>query len=263
MVSTQSLLHEPHRSRYPAADRFLFDLISLACAYTQGYSYGNDDGPIMCFNGPKSWQLGWFTDYHIDLSVAIGTSWTGNLVGFAQKANATLTDKMIIRIQSSVNDVYVNFNRKIGINSGTQEGGDQVLVTTRATGAGYALVVSCSEAEYQRNLHDRKFQWYLKHVAHHCKLDSDKHNPIQSKRHNRSCRRNSSPDQFAHECTNAGTHPIANSITNSSANSSADSIPNVCSDSITDSSANYCSPHWSTNSSTDPSTHSISNGSAD
>ena len=91
----------------------------------------------MCYNGPKTWQLGWFSDYHVDLSSANGFSWTGNLVGFAQKANAALTDKMIIRIQGST-DTYINFNRQIGMNSGTQEGGNQVLVTRRATGTGYA-----------------------------------------------------------------------------------------------------------------------------
>ncbi|KAI2488977.1 Gametolysin peptidase M11 [Fragilaria crotonensis] len=104
-----------------------------------GYSYSSDDGPVMCFNGPKTWQLGWFSDYHVDLAVATGISWTGNLVGFAQKADAALTDKMIIRIRSSATDTYVSFNRKIGINSGTREGGDQVLVATRAPGTGYAL----------------------------------------------------------------------------------------------------------------------------
>ncbi|KAI2504196.1 Gametolysin peptidase M11 [Fragilaria crotonensis] len=104
-----------------------------------GYSYGNDDGPIMCFNGPKTWQLGWFSEYHVDLSTATGISWSGNLIGFAQRANAAGTDKMIIRIQSSSTDTYVSFNRRIGINSGTQEGADQVLVVTRAPGTGYAL----------------------------------------------------------------------------------------------------------------------------
>jgi hypothetical protein len=45
---------------------------------------------------------------------------------------------MIVRIITSTTDVYIHFNRQIGINSGTQEGGNQVLVTTRPTGTGYA-----------------------------------------------------------------------------------------------------------------------------
>ena len=95
----------------------------------------------MCFNGPKTWQLGWFPDYHVDLTVsdlANGMSWSGNLVGFAEKAAATQTDKMIIRIKS-VNDTYINFNRAIDMNVGTQEGEDQVHVTTRPSGTGYSL----------------------------------------------------------------------------------------------------------------------------
>ncbi|KAI2502870.1 hypothetical protein MHU86_11617 [Fragilaria crotonensis] len=104
-----------------------------------GYSYKEDDSPAMCFNGPKTWQLGWFSDYHVDLPNASGISWTGSLVGFAEKANAAPTDKMIIRIQGSVNDTYVSFNRRIGINSGTKKGADEVLVAIRATGLNYAL----------------------------------------------------------------------------------------------------------------------------
>ncbi|KAI2489233.1 hypothetical protein MHU86_25350 [Fragilaria crotonensis] len=57
----------------------------------------------------------------------------------AEKANAAPTDKMIIRIQGSVNDTYVSFNRRIGINSGTKKGADEVLVAIRATGLNYAL----------------------------------------------------------------------------------------------------------------------------
>ena len=150
--------------------------------FVQGYSYGIDEGPIMCFNGPKTWQLGWFSDYHVDLSTASGISWTGNLIGFAQKANAALTDKMIIRIQSSSTDIYVSFNRKIGINSGTQEGGDQVLVATRAPGTGYAASLLVAKLSATGNLFYSKYLRFHQHVAHLCELDSDKHNPIQSKR---------------------------------------------------------------------------------
>jgi hypothetical protein len=93
----------------------------------------------MCFNGPKSWQLGWYSDYHVDLSTN-NYNWIGDLVGFAQKDTANTSDKMIIRIQdaNSNKDIYVHFNRKIGFNSETKEGADQVLVSTRTSGVGYA-----------------------------------------------------------------------------------------------------------------------------
>ena len=115
----------------------LLILVSTTFTFLQGAPPSTLAGLRMCYNGPKAWQLGWFSDYHVDLSSANGFSWTGNLVGFAQKANAALTDKMIIKIQGST-DTYINFNRQIGMNSGTQEGGNQVLVTRRATGTGYA-----------------------------------------------------------------------------------------------------------------------------
>ncbi|KAI2492997.1 Gametolysin peptidase M11 [Fragilaria crotonensis] len=102
-----------------------------------GYSYEQDDGPVKCYNGAKTWQLGWYTDFHVDLPVGDSYNWNGHLVGFAQKDSASSTDKMIIRIRST-QDYYIHFNRQIGMNSGTQEGGDKVLVTSRDRGTGLA-----------------------------------------------------------------------------------------------------------------------------
>lgn len=89
----------------------------------------------MCFNGPKTYRFGWYKEYHVDLSGST-IFWRGTLVGFAEK-NALAdgdSDKMILRITSSnsrEDDYYVNFNRKIGMNADTKEGGDQVMVTAR------------------------------------------------------------------------------------------------------------------------------------
>lgn len=91
----------------------------------------------MCFNGAKTWQLGWFASFYLDLPVGDAFNWKGNLVGFADKAYAANSDRMIIRIRSST-DYYVHFNRRIRINAGTQEGGDMVLVSSREPGSGFA-----------------------------------------------------------------------------------------------------------------------------
>lgn len=91
----------------------------------------------MCFNGAKTWQLGWFASFYLDLPVGDAFNWKGNLVGFAEKAYATNSDRMIIRIRSSTDDC-VHFNRRIRINAGTQEGGDVVLVSSREPGIGFA-----------------------------------------------------------------------------------------------------------------------------
>ena len=98
-----------------------------------------DDFPSMCFNGAKTYQLNWYSQYHVDLPISGQFNWNGNLIGFAEKAGASIGDKMIIRIITSTKDVYVHFNSMVGMNIETQEGEDQVLVATRSNGLGYAL----------------------------------------------------------------------------------------------------------------------------
>jgi hypothetical protein len=106
-----------------------------------GYSYSNDDGPIMCFNAPKSWQLGWFQDKHHVFNQADG-SWSGRLIGQVDWANANAqpNDTVILKLNvASDTDHYVMFNRKAGHNSGTVEGGNQVMIQSApAEGSGAA-----------------------------------------------------------------------------------------------------------------------------
>ena len=98
-----------------------------------GYSYGNDDGPNMCFNAPKNAQLGWYDDKLVTVS---GTGWSGKLYGLSDYG--TTTDSVIAKFSGSGEDWYVSFNRNTGVNTGTLEGANQVLVHKRATGNGYA-----------------------------------------------------------------------------------------------------------------------------
>jgi hypothetical protein len=90
----------------------------------------------MCFNGAKTWQLGWFSNYHVDLDPTFSIDWTGDLIGFAEKSSASPTDVMIVRIRSSISqDTYIHFNRQIGFNAEARlsNGGDKVLIATRAS----------------------------------------------------------------------------------------------------------------------------------
>jgi hypothetical protein len=57
-----------------------------------------DEGPVMCFNGANTYQLGWYSAYYVNLPVANNFDWTGDLVGMAQKSAALSSDKMIVRI---------------------------------------------------------------------------------------------------------------------------------------------------------------------
>ncbi|GFH56166.1 hypothetical protein CTEN210_12642 [Chaetoceros tenuissimus] len=102
-----------------------------------GYSYSNDDGPRMCFNGPKNAQLGWYDDKLQTIS-ASGGSFDGNLYGISDYGTMPGTASVIVKITGSSDDWYVSYNKRSGINSGTVEGGNQVLVHKRASTSGYA-----------------------------------------------------------------------------------------------------------------------------
>ena len=95
----------------------------------------------MCFNSGKSWQLGWFGSKEATFNVADG-SWAGRLIGQVdyQNPNAEADDRVLLKLNtgSSTND-YVSFNRAIGVNSGTVEGGNQVSFH-RAGGEGTGYV---------------------------------------------------------------------------------------------------------------------------
>lgn len=99
-----------------------------------GYSYGQDDFPRMCFNGAQSWQLGWYSSKHVTLTAFPESvlNWSGTLVGMAEYDRTNGNEHVIVKLETGTSfDYYINFNRKTGINDETQEGGDQVLITSR------------------------------------------------------------------------------------------------------------------------------------
>ena len=106
-----------------------------------GFSYSQDNGPVMCFNAAKSWQTGWYTakDYEVNPTFTDGTEcFDADLYGIADYANPAAAVVLVkINDPSSSTDRYVTFNRRFGINSGTVEAGNQVTVTSRPQGNGY------------------------------------------------------------------------------------------------------------------------------
>jgi hypothetical protein len=102
-----------------------------------GYSYSQDEGPVMCFNNAKMWQLGWYSDRHFEWT---GTSTSVELVGISEYTAAGSGQQIVVRIAGglssiqSSSDYYIGFNRKTGINSGTVEGGNQVTIQTKPAG---------------------------------------------------------------------------------------------------------------------------------
>eukprot|EP00587_Corethron_hystrix_P003358 CAMPEP_0113330368 /NCGR_PEP_ID=MMETSP0010_2-20120614/21576_1 /TAXON_ID=216773 ORGANISM="Corethron hystrix, Strain 308" /NCGR_SAMPLE_ID=MMETSP0010_2 /ASSEMBLY_ACC=CAM_ASM_000155 /LENGTH=647 /DNA_ID=CAMNT_0000192879 /DNA_START=73 /DNA_END=2012 /DNA_ORIENTATION=- /assembly_acc=CAM_ASM_000155 len=110
-----------------------------------GYSYSQDDSPVMCFNAPKNYQLGWYTDKQISLSSSM-MPWQGFLMGIATYESAIAgTHYVLLRIPGTSKDFYVSYNRKIGINSGSVKFGNKVMVHERSTGSGYALSWSLAD----------------------------------------------------------------------------------------------------------------------
>ncbi|KAL3796919.1 hypothetical protein ACHAW5_005399 [Stephanodiscus triporus] len=104
-----------------------------------GYSYSQDDGPVMCFNGAKSWQTGWLPTKSKVINP--GEFFESNLHGIADYNNAASSYVLFKINDSSATDIYVAYNRKKGINSGTVEAGDQVTIT-QAGGEGTSYAES-------------------------------------------------------------------------------------------------------------------------
>jgi hypothetical protein len=90
-----------------------------------GYSYNQDDSPVMCFNAAKSSQLSWYNDKELTIS----SSWSGKVIGLANYDNASSEQNVILKVENGDGDtLFVTYNRKSGVNSGTSEAGNQVTV---------------------------------------------------------------------------------------------------------------------------------------
>eukprot|EP00594_Rhizosolenia_setigera_P003609 CAMPEP_0178951050 /NCGR_PEP_ID=MMETSP0789-20121207/6999_1 /TAXON_ID=3005 /ORGANISM="Rhizosolenia setigera, Strain CCMP 1694" /LENGTH=793 /DNA_ID=CAMNT_0020631857 /DNA_START=180 /DNA_END=2561 /DNA_ORIENTATION=+ len=96
-----------------------------------GYSYSQDEGPVMCFNAAKNFQMKWFLDKTTSLTAG-DINWEGNVKGLSHYGDNSVPGEVIIYIPNGGSDhYYVSYNRRYGINSGTVEGGDQVLIHRR------------------------------------------------------------------------------------------------------------------------------------
>jgi hypothetical protein len=72
-----------------------------------GYSYGQDNGPMMCFNGAKSWQLGWYAARHAVFTQP-DSIWTGRLIGQVDLENpiANPTDTVLLKLNTGTSTDY-------------------------------------------------------------------------------------------------------------------------------------------------------------
>ncbi len=120
-----------------------------------GYSYSQDDGPVMCFNAAKNYQLGWYSDKTkvVTPGAATNNCFAGDLHGTALYGNAAAqTVGIKVNNSGSATDYYIMYNARTGIQSGTVEGGNQVMVVQAAgDGTGYAkstLLAKISTGSY-------------------------------------------------------------------------------------------------------------------
>lgn len=112
-----------------------------------GLSYtSNHEFPKMCFNGAKSWLLGWYKNKSTSIKLDSDDQdayWNGNLVGVTNYLTVSATQTQHTKHQHVVvaeivtsddsddesANYYLLFNHKDGINSQVAEFGDQITIT--------------------------------------------------------------------------------------------------------------------------------------
>jgi hypothetical protein len=88
----------------------------------------------MCFNAAKSWQSQWYVDKSIEMSSGCQAVRLSGIADYSDTPN-----NLLVRIDRGGDDLFIAFNAKKGINSGTVEAGNQVtVVEAGAGGTGYA-----------------------------------------------------------------------------------------------------------------------------
>ncbi len=99
----------------------------------------SDDVGKMCFNGAKSWQLGWY-DTNTHTFKPTDGAWLGKIVGVADFKNNPHNSPVVVKLETNTsNDYFVTFNRATGCNSQNDEADNQVtVVQTGANGEGYS-----------------------------------------------------------------------------------------------------------------------------
>jgi len=102
-----------------------------------GFSYWEESAPLMCFNAAKLWELGWHSNRHQVVS-SLQPFYIGEIAAFVDDPDID-GPPMLIKLETpSDEDYFINFNRRVSFNSGTKEGGDEVLVVLAGDGNGYS-----------------------------------------------------------------------------------------------------------------------------
>ena len=106
-------------------------LIHTYCSYRGGFISGDDHE--MCFNGAKTYQLGW----RPSLDLVVGTYLTIRLTSFADYI-VDAGHFCIIKVVTPELFYFIHYNHQIGSNSQTREHGNKVMVATTGTSGEYS-----------------------------------------------------------------------------------------------------------------------------
>lgn len=99
-----------------------------------GYSYAYDEAPKICFNGAKSWQLGWYDDKSKSITPSGDFHVAGRIASIVDYPTADA--KVLFKIKQSNSEwaYFLQYNAAKGFNSGTAEGRNKVMITAKQTG---------------------------------------------------------------------------------------------------------------------------------
>ena len=84
-----------------------------------GFSYSQNDSPVMCFNAAKSVQSGWFSDktVTIDPNNDAGSCYSGPLYGLDSYTSSPADANVLIQLLSTgATNYHIGFNGKQGSN---------------------------------------------------------------------------------------------------------------------------------------------------
>jgi hypothetical protein len=102
-----------------------------------GYSGAGNDTPLKCFNGGKSYQLGWYSDRTITMNPT-NSAFRGKLVGVAHYKDSESEHTVIVHVQTptGIDDVFISYNQAVGINFQTHNNFKNKVLVTQDKGGG-------------------------------------------------------------------------------------------------------------------------------
>jgi len=98
-----------------------------------------DDVSAMCYNAPKTWQLGWYDSNKETIDPTKG-QWSGTIVGVADFDKNPENYPVVVKIETGTGtDQFIAFNRATGVNRHSDDADNEVtIVETSENGEGAA-----------------------------------------------------------------------------------------------------------------------------